>query len=181
MAFASIVSAPPGGEWFWEDKDVFIHTATYQGAIDAIRKHFNEHGITRNPVTALAEYMCPRMPRGFCTGDFSSKEEPTVAKLLENTQEICRDRTTETIDVIQHRLDICAKCNKCARPTCISCRQIDQKIYLMLKGRRAPLPLDRTSGVCACCGAFTMALASVQFKQGESLEGAPDTCWRNRP
>lgn len=43
-AFPNTMATPPGGEWFWEDRDVFIHSPSYRDAIDQIAKHFRDKG-----------------------------------------------------------------------------------------------------------------------------------------
>lgn len=179
-AFQNTMSAPPGGEWFWEDKETFIHSPSYSDVIDAIRRRFREKGVSRDPAEALAEYMCPRMPRGFCRGAFARmKSEPKVSDYVNATIRKCLGRDVEDVATIQRRLEVCDTCPKCRRPTCVTCRGIDKAIYKVFEGRRAVLALDPRSGVCSCDGTFTMGVASVR-QDGSALEGAPDTCWRNK-
>ena len=175
-AFPNTMTTPPGGEWFWEDRDVFIHSRSYHDVIDAMRRHFREKGITKDPAEALADYMCPRMPRGFCHG---RSDDPvlTLDQIVRNTIDLCRGLPLEMVDTVRRRLEKCAACDMCDHPVCVTCRGVDKRIYEAFGGRRAPLDADRKSGVCRVCGAFVMGLVSV--RHDKALEGAPESCWRN--
>lgn len=178
-AFLSTVSAPPGGEWFWEDDEAFIHSPSYHDTLVELARYFRMKGIAKDPAAALAEHMCPRMPRGFCRGTVPSAG-PTLAELLARTEEHCADKRMQDAGTVQRRLEVCAKCPKCTKPTCIPCRGVDMEVYRMFGGRRPPVPADRKSGVCSCFGVFTMALASVD-DGAPNPPDLPDTCWRNNP
>ena len=175
-AFASTVATPPGGKWFWEDGEVLFESPSYHTVVDLIRGYFLKKGVTKDATVALAEYMCPRMPIGFCRGDFGPRRA-TVQELVKNTERYS-GMPLETIDVVQRRLNICSHCPKCDHSLCVTCRGIDKFVYGMFQGRRMKLPEDRSSGVCTCTGAFTMAAASVCYDGPLGLGEAPVTCWR---
>lgn len=176
--FARTMSAPPGGEWFWEDGETFIHSPSYADAVDALARHFRAKGIQRDPASALAEHMCPRMPRGFCIGATQAQSGPTLSELLTRTRDICLGARMQDAATAQRRLERCASCPKCSHPTCVPCRGVDAQIYEMFEGRRPPVPADRKSGVCDCFTVFAMALATVDDKVPDPPD-LPDTCWRN--
>ena len=177
--FRSTLSTPPGGEWFWDDGDAFIHSRSYQDAVDALARHFREKGVAKDPAVALAEYMCARMPPGFCRGAAGSRE-PTLAELVEATRAACDGRPLADAVTIQRRLEACAACGKCTRPVCVPCRGVDAAVYGFFGGRRPPVPADRKSGVCSVFGAFAMGLASVDGAQATPSGDVPDACWRNK-
>lgn len=169
--------APPGGVWFWEDGDHFVSSPSYQEAVDRVRAILAEKGDGRSPSEALAEYMCPRMPRGFCTG-FTGTRAESAGEILRKALPYA-DRGLAMANVIQSRLDACAACPMCRRDTCIVCRHVDKAIYGLFRGRRPPLPADRKSGVCMCAGTYAMAIASVLYPSDEPVwRGTPKTCWR---
>jgi len=126
----------------------------------------------------MAEYMCPRMPRGFCRGNTVSGTEPTVADLVKSTADACAWKVLEDSVTVQRRIEQCESCPKCTHPVCVTCRNVDKAVYSMFGGRRPPLALDAKSGVCSCDNTFVMGVASV--KHEKALEGAPDSCWRNK-
>lgn len=179
MTFSSTVSAPPGGKWFWEDGKVLFESASYHEVVDRMRRYFLDNGIDKSAEAALAEYMCPRMPSGFCRG-FDGSRRKTAREILADTERVCAGKQLETIDVVERRLEKCAKCPKCDHSICVTCRRIDDLIYKMFDGRRCRLILDKVSGVCTCAGAYSMAVASLCFdKNSPAWEGVPATCWRN--
>ena len=171
------MAAPPGGLWFWEDGDHLVSTPSDQEAIDQIRAILVEKGDKRSPSDALAEYMCPRMPRGFCM-NFTGPSVETTRDLIDRALPYA-SRNLAMANIIQTRLDRCASCPMCRHDTCISCRRIAPDIYALFGGRRPSLPADRKSGVCKCAGTYAMAVASVLYSSDEQTwEGTPTTCWR---
>jgi len=176
--FASIASAPPGGKWFWEDGNVLFESPSYDEVTGRIRAYFLEKGIARDASAALAEYMCPRMPAGFCRG-FSGTARKTANQVLADSAPYF-SMPLATADVVQRRLERCFACPSCSHNVCMTCRRMDEKVRTGFGGRRAKIPADRSSGVCTCAGAYAMAVASVVFdKDSPAWEGTPDTCWRN--
>lgn len=176
------MSAPPGGEWFWEDKDVFVHSASYQDAVDQVRRHLREKGIDKDPAEAIAEFMCPRMPRGFCAGPLAeAPSQPAVQDYVNATVSVCMGRDLEDIATVQRRMAVCASCPKCSHPVCVTCHNIDKALYSFFNGRRAELPEDAKSGVCGCTQAFVLGTATVKYEKDEpAWEGTPDSCWRKQ-
>lgn len=172
------MTAPPGGVWFWEDGEHLVSTPSYQEAVDQLRSILAEKGDARSPAEALAEYMCPRMPRGFCRGYTGPRAESSSA-LLDRAKPYA-DKPLAPANTVLTRLEVCAKCPKCRRDVCVTCRRLDEAVYGLFGNRRPALPPDRRSGVCACAGTLAMVVASVRYGEDEPLwEGTPSTCWRN--
>lgn len=176
-SFRSTVTTPPGGLWFWEDGEHLVSTPSYQDALDRIRAILSEKGDHRSPVEALAEYMCPRMPRGFCIGSGTSGKA-TLGRLFENAIPYFA-KGLAMANIIQSRLDRCASCPNCRHDVCLTCHDIPKKVYGMFGGRRPSLPADPKSGRCSCAGTFAMVVSSVLYSPDEEVwEGTPSTCWR---
>lgn len=172
------MTTPPGGVWFWEDGEHLVSTPSYQEAVDQLRSILAEKGDARSPAEVLAEYMCPRMPRGFCRGYTGPRAESSSA-LLDRAKPYA-DEPLAPANVVLSRLEVCAKCPKCRRDVCVTCRCLDEAVYGLFGNRRSALPPDRRSGVCACARTLAMVVASVRYGEGEPLwEGTPSTCWRN--
>lgn len=176
--FRSIVETPPGGAWFWEDGDSFVSSPSYSDAIDKIRAALAAKGDTRtDPRDALAAYMCPRVPPGFCSGYAGPRAKTHDDYLVEAAK--LKDMPLADAMTVASRLDRCATCPKCEHTVCLGCRNLDDRVRLLFGGRRAILSQDRHSGLCGPSGTYAMAVASVVYPVEDRVwEGTPKTCWR---
>lgn len=176
--FSNTLSAPPGGVWFWEDGDVSVSSPSYDEAVALVGRALRAKGSSKSPDLALAEYMCPRMPRSFCRG-YVGPSLPTHADFLRVAQSYA-SMPVESSDVIADRLDRCLSCPKCLFSVCVRCHGIDERVRLLFGGRRAIISQDPKSGLCQCAGTYAMVVASVAYGEGDKTwEGTPSTCWRN--
>lgn len=175
--FRSTVTAPPGGVWFWESDGAFVSSTSYRDAIDRIRTALLAKGDRTDPRDALADYMCPRIPPGFCSG-YSGPRAKVHRDYLEEAAKLRGMRIADAM-TISSRLDRCATCPACEHTVCLGCRGIDDRVRLLFGGRRAILPQDRHSGLCGPAGTYAMAVASVVYPVGDRVwEGTPGSCWR---
>lgn len=177
----NIRSAPPGGKWIWSDPDHYVEAFTYDEAVDTI---MSETGCSRSTaMELLGEYMCSHMPEGFCYGDAPDDlRGATVPYYLNRASEYV-ELPDATVDKIIDRMTVCLQCPMHRRDFCIGCTRAHKHIYRMFDGRRAPLPGDLKSGVCACAGTLEMVVASVEYPDGApewTMAPVPETCWRNR-
>lgn len=179
--FRNILSVPPGGVWFWESREHFVAEPDYATAVEKLRAILAEEGSSESPEDALARHMCPRMPRGFCSGGGPSETpgEDTATTYLYNAAPYF-SKPVALVDDIERRYGVCASCPKFAESvTCFSCRHLDHVINAKFHGRRVLLPEDASTGVCTCAKTFNMVTASVTYDKDEAVwEGAPPTCWR---
>ena len=125
----------------------------------------------------MLEYMCPRMPRGFCYG-FTGGSAVTAADYLKEAEPYFA-QPVALVDDIVHRMERCKSCPMFnGSDLCIPCRHIDDIIYTKFKGQRVCLPGDSSSGICKCAKTFNMVVASVNYDKAEVWEGTPPSCWR---
>lgn len=181
--FRDTRSTPPGGKYFYEAPGGEYVEAPHYCEIEAkVRPLLAKYGVTMSVENAIAEYMCPRLPTGaewFCTGMFTTKQFVRAAEALKNSRGYC-DRPLVAFDVLERRLRRCMECSKHEREWCPSCTGHFDRLHQGFRGRRARLPEDKASGVCACARAYEFAVAAVEYGKTEPVwEGAPETCWRN--
>lgn len=179
MRFRSVLSAPPGGVWFWEDGGHFVSGPDYGTVVSQVRRILREKGDSADPEAALAGYMCPRMPRGFCAGVLGFSK-PTLADYLKAAAPYFL-KPVAMADDIERRMEVCRGCPRLVRDAvCIPCRHADEAVYAGFGGRRVRLPGDRRSGICGCAGTFNMAVASVVYGDRDPVwAGTPAECWRH--
>lgn len=169
---------PPGGKWMFAVGDEIIESPLYEDMLRKVDALLRKHGIKANAVTELANFMCPMLPDGQCTGDGPSSPNIYGPEAEKNARQYF-GRTVETADVIMKRMQICTKCPKHRRDFCLHCSGYDQWVYDKFRGMRPKLPTDDASGCCSCAKTMEAVIASVCFGENEPVwEGAPDTCWR---
>lgn len=178
MQFRSTMSAPPGGEWFWGDANHFVSGPDYHTVLGQVRDILKSIGSDKSPEQALMEFMCPRMPRGFCYG-FAGQTAVTAADYMDAAKPYFSMPVAMTDD-IERRMAKCLSCPKFSgNDLCLTCRKLDEAIYAGFGGRRVRLPGDRRSGICKCAGTFNMVTASVLYNDKAVVwEGTPPDCWR---
>lgn len=177
--FKSPNATPPGGCYEYAVGDAVLTAKT---ASEITRQALNLRqslGLRTvgDPFLYVMDYMCPRLPNGFCT---------TPSSVRSVRMEEVKARTSAlftlpcvTVDLIEARL---AKCISCpaheTRGFCMSCTGLLDWICSGFGGRRRRLPPDVASGVCCVTREFSAALASVDFGDAAAPQGLPETCWR---
>lgn len=177
--FNSIHATPSGGIYEYAiDGDVVRSKSRSNIGVMAndLRK---KHGLptSHDPFIFVMEYMCPRMPNGFCTQP-SSIKTIKAAEVKEKSARLF-NAPCATSDVIDARL---AKCIGCpmhrTRGFCMDCTGMIDWMLRGYGGKRPLLPVDHYTGVCEC----DLILASVLASAAETplTEGAkyPEGCWR---
>jgi hypothetical protein len=178
MQFRSTMTVPPGGEWFWGDQNHYVSDPDFHTAVEKVRSVLKEIGSTVSPEVAMLEYMCPRMPRGFCYG-FEGPAAVTASDYLGSAAPYFK-MPVALVDDIVHRIEKCKSCPMFdGNDLCLTCRHLDDVIYTKFDGRRVRLPGDRRTGICKCAKTFNMVVASVVYPENSEVwEGTPPTCWR---
>lgn len=171
-------TVPPTGKWEFQLGDDRYESPVY----DLVLRHTGEilakHGLKIPAAQALADYMCPRLPKWMCTGR-GPHLDLLLAKEAQKEAYSYFVRQMETVDVIMRRMEVCTTCPKHRRDFCLHCGGYDTWIYDGFGGRRTRLPPDDASGCCSCARTFEAAIASVTYSAEEPVwEGAPKTCWR---
>ena len=171
---------PPGGLFFYEAHGERATGRTLVEILPKVRAIMARHGIPGLAESALAAYMCPRIPNPgmYCRGPQvpSAHVRPHVA--IKESLPYCR-RQVAAFDEISRRMRICQECPAHAREWCPTCSGHVSAMMSAFGKRRTELPEDTLSGVCQCAKAYELAIASVEYGEDEPVwEGVPDTCWR---
>ena len=119
---------PPGGRYFYEvsETKVFMEDFTMNQLLTRLGAHYTQNHL---PVPEglreiVADFMCRRLPTGFCTGDGPpvGVQIYTVADIRERSR---RQATLSTGFVLPaeavERAKICANCPKNDRSICPTC------------------------------------------------------------
>lgn len=179
-SFVSQFVPPPGGKYFFKYRNEAFETDSYADAIDRVRGILRKYGMQHlSAATALATYMCPFMPDGFCTENYGNKVF-ALDKQWETAQRYYK-LPVVAFDEIERRLAVCSTCPRRNRTFCLSCGGGLQRIRAGFGGARRILPADQFTGTCLCAGTFESVIASVEKDAlPEWDEAPPPNCWRNQ-
>ena len=176
--FKSRNATPPTGCYEYELDGV---TVTSKSRFDIARKVADlrrSHGLitSGDPFAYVEEYMCPRLPNGFCSQP--SKVEYIHADEVKRNTAALFHRPCVTVDVIESRLATCLSCPKhVTRGFCMGCSGLIDWIYKGFAGRRSRLAPDQATGVCSVGLDLVAAAASIDAVPVTGA-GYPDNCWR---
>ena len=171
---------PPGGAWFFQMGDDKVASPVYEIALKGVGEILAKHGVKTPAPQALAEFMCPHMPPGFCAGPVAHSPAIT-GKMAADKAERYFYRRLVPVDEVMRRMDVCLRCKAHRRDFCLSCAGWPSWISGKFNNRRPVLPVDTASGCCSCAGTFEAVIASVEYDKDEAVwEGAPETCWRRQ-
>lgn len=178
VRFKTPNATPPIGCYEYECGGEYVSSRSKReicNKVSALRKALGlpVHG---DPFRYVMEYMCPRMPNGFCT-------EPSAVQTIKG-DDVKRvtarlfDQPCVTSDEIERRLTVCMSCGgHVTRGFCMGCSGLIDWIYKGFGGRRGKLPPDSASGVCSYSLELEAASASVDRPQVPG-DAFPDNCWR---
>lgn len=169
---------PPGGCYEYAVGSDVVYSKSLSEITAKASELRRRHGLETigDPFRYVMDYMCPRLPNGFCTS-------PSAVKVLRaeevrgNTAKLFPLRCVTT-DEIERRLSVCVKCEKHAtRGFCMGCTGLLDWIYRGFAGRRPVLPPDQATGACAVSSELVAASATVD-RPAEDNPAYPDGCWR---
>lgn len=176
--FRSPNSTPPTGCYEYECGGRYI-TSPSRSAISRMALDLRaSQGLPSvgTGIEYVMEYMCPRLPDGFCTRP-SSIPYLKVEDVKAATAALF-PLPLATTDVISERLRICVRCqDHVTRGFCMGCSGFQEWIYKGFSGRRARLSEDAGAGICPHDRAFVAAVASVSAMPAEAGI-RPAGCWR---
>lgn len=179
LRFQSVNASPPGGCYSYGVGDDVVESSTRSGICQKARELRRKHGL---PVAGdcfqyVMEYMCPRLPSGFCT-------QPSQVRYLRaedvkaNTARLF-GAALAARDDIASRMQVCVECPKHTRNGfCVDCTGLLDWIYRGFNGRRLAIPHDRALGVCMCDDVLAAAGASVLKRPLAPGVSYPERCWR---
>jgi len=172
---------PPGGRYFYEvaDTKVMLEDLTLSGLLGRVRKHCIDNGLAvpKDLEAIVLDFMCRRLPEGFCYGDLDGRPRARVFTLQDikaRTLNLATGNPRVLVGEAQRRARICGQCKKNDRSVCPSC------IGLVSWARRLVGQqlgaIDEWLGVCLVDGAALAA--KIHLKNVPPDEEYPDNCWR---
>lgn len=169
---------PPGGLYSYEFEGQCVTARTYA---EFSAKVLDLHKRVGKPIVGdvdrvIAEYLCPRLPDGYCS-------KPSAVKLLsiddiKSKAYVYFTKPVLPRDTIESRLGVCANCPCNSRTVCLSCTGLDSWIRVNFRNQRDRLPLDAGVGVCTCAGTLAAVVATVDVSGEAVWPNTPPVCWR---
>lgn len=177
--FKSIHSTPPGGWYEYAVEGEVIRDRSRFRIAAAANKLRAKYGLSQShdPFQFVMEYMCPRLPDGFCS-EPSSVRTIRAAEVKLNSAPLMK-LPCETYDAIEKRIVKCVECPKHrTQGFCMDCTGILTWVYREYGTRRPQLSIDHMTGVCECELALTVVSASVAGRPPVDGVQYPEGCWR---
>lgn len=178
--FSNVNATPPGGCYEYSLDGQTLVSGRSRFDITAKARRLREAAglpVIGDPFRYVMEYMCPRLPSGFCTTP-SKVKSLRIQEVKDNTAKLFSARCATT-DVIESRMVACVSCPMQTRQGfCVDCSGLLDWMYRGYGGRRPPLPEDRILGVCACDVVLAAAGATVAARPLTDGAEYPDACWR---
>lgn len=171
-------ASPPDG---WYEYAIGDEVARERNRFDICRRVREMHEARGLPVfgdgfTHVMEYMCPRLPDGFCNKPSNLPKPLMAAEVKERTVPLFY-RPIVPSDAIERRLETCVRCPAhTRRGFCADCSGIIDWMLRGFGGRRGKVPADNASGVCYAERVMAAALASVDAQPRDDVQ-YPEGCW----
>ena len=179
VRFQTASATPPGGCYEYAIGDDVVVSKNRFEMLRKVAELRTKHGLPTvgDGMKYLMEYMCPRLPDGFCT-------KPSAVKSY-RVEEVKRDTAglftamLAASDDIERRMEVCVACpSHTTRGFCVDCNGLLEWLYRGFTGRRGRLPADKVLGVCYPDGVMAAAGASVACRPLKAGAEYPSTCWR---
>lgn len=171
-------ATPPTGCYEYECGGDIVSSKSRFDICRKVTELRRAHGLLTvgDPFAYVEEYMCPRLPNGFCTKP-STVTYIKADEVKANTAALF-GLPCVTTDVIEKRLSTCVTCPKhVTRGFCMGCSGLIDWIYRGFSGRRGRMPPDAATGVCSVGLDLVAASASVDVTP-VSGDRYPEGCWR---
>lgn len=178
---------PPGGKYFYDDPDTGTHfqMSSHEALVAAVVRHrqANNKPVPRDISEQIADWLCRRLPDGFCVDEngavTAGTGRATVEQIIRNTRKVQQDMRDHCVreDVAETRIRICERCPENAPAAgCAACVGLDQVIRDMQRGRHTA----RDSKVFACrlSGAFIAIEAWCDEPAAIRKAQYPAHCWK---
>ena len=174
--FRTSDAIPPGGWYEYACGGEAVQSKTRLGIERLARDLRLKHGlqVMGNPFTYVMEYMCPRLPSGFCT-EPSNVRQIRAEKVKAATASLFGIACVPADEAVR-RMGTCISCKEHeTRGFCTGCSGLMTWIYKGFGGRRGKLPPDEATGVCRISEELVAASATVDRP---AAAGYPEGCWR---
>jgi len=182
MKFANERTIPPGGWYFYTvpETGVTIKSLTRVGFFDKIRKHYGENSLEcpDDLEDLVMDFMCRRLPRGFCHGEGSgSVNVVTMSDVKRRTVQAAAGQERVTPGEAKERAAICGRCKLNDRSACPTCSGLNAWAS-RLGGVKVPGSASYL-GICRADGLATSAGVALKDAPVDKDE-VPEHCWRRK-
>jgi hypothetical protein len=169
---------PPGGQYFFEVHGVPLVWPTRTGLMSAVRDAYDfcKKEVPENIDALVEDFMCRRLPEGFCTGCDDGKPRARVITMqgLRRDTERLVTRSTITPPVrAKFNAETCNQCPKNNRAMCPTCSGVNAWASRRVGRPNTPAAYNWL-GVCEVDGT---ALAAKVNLTGIPVGEHPDNCW----
>lgn len=172
---------PPGGRYFYEVPGTrySVEDFTMTGLLSRVRKHMHENNlpIADDLECQVKDYMCRRLPTGFCLGDSNTPvgiKIYTMAEVRNNTLVLGQGNGFVTPGEATTRAQVCGKCALNDRSACPTCTGMVTWAVRFVGGRSTGY--EQILGICVVDG--TLIPAKIFLANIPGNPGYPATCWR---
>jgi len=171
---------PPGQDYFYEVEGEPLVSRSRAGLVAKIEAAYQALG-SRPPADIWArveDFMCRRLPEGFCTGSDDGKPRArvlTIQQLRTGTeQEVARSTGKAPPALVRMRAETCNRCRYNNRAMCPTCSGINQWAARRVGSPSVPASFNWL-GVCEVSG--TALVAKVHLEGLRTGDGYPEECW----
>jgi len=180
LSFANARTIPPGGRYFYEvpETRVIISSLTLHDFFDKVRRHYAENGLVApaNLEELAFDFMCRRLPKGFCQGEGPVSKTMTMSDVKLKTVEMAGTTKRVTPGEARKRAHICANCPLNDRSGCPTCSGVNA-----WAARLGGVPVPGGATFLGICGADGLVLsAGVAFEDAPVKAEVPEHCWRRK-
>ena len=176
LRFRTAYAVPPGGCYEYASGGETVQSRSRAGIERLVRDLRVRQGlpVKGDPFTYVMEYMCPRLPDGFCS-EPSGVRRVRAERVKEVTAALFGMACVPADEAVR-RMGVCISCPEHeTRGFCTGCTGLMSWIYRGFGGRRGKLPPDEATGVCRISEELVAASATVD-RPAEA--GYPEGCWR---
>lgn len=181
LAFRVNNIVPPGNRYFYvvEETGVEVEAFTPSALYERLRMHYTENQLAMpSDIEArVMDFMCRRLPPGFCYGTDDGRPRAkvlTLQQIRESTSALVRVGGRVDPGVARQRIAICGRCPKNDRSVCPTC--VGLVAWAKRLVRSTFVGVDEWLGVCAVDG--TALPAKVHVRDIPENPEYPETCWR---
>jgi hypothetical protein len=180
LTFANERTVPPGGRYFYEvpETRVVISSLTKHDFFARIRKNYAENGLAApdDLEARVVDFMCRRLPKGFCQGEGPVSTALTMSEVKRKTVEMAGVTKRVTPGEANGRARICGGCPMNDRSGCPTCSGLNAWAARLggvhVPGGATYLGICRVDGLALSAG--------VAFESAPVKGEVPEQCWRQK-
>lgn len=180
LSFRVANVVPPGNKYFFEvpETGVYLEDPELGSLLTRLMRHYADNSVPcpGNLEELVRDFICRRMPKGFCWGDDGGAERPkvyTTADIRNATNDMVRRAELVTVGEAKPRAVVCGNCKLNDRSACPTCTGMVAWAVRAVSGRSTGT--EELLGICVADG--TLIPAKIFVKELPDRPEYPDTCW----